>query len=341
MIILGTMVAQGFGRFTHALVLPVVQDDLAISYTLAGGLGTANLAAYLAGTLLVSIGASRVPLDRIMRIGIVSATVGLGMMWWSPNLPVPAAAMVLTGVAGALIWIPSPSVAASLVAAGRRGLAIGVVGSGIGVGFVAASWASRTLAGRGWMAIYGAEAAIAAVTAILLITLIRTHTTDRADRRPSFDVLRAVPGWRRLLVAYGSYGLSMAFFVNFLVARLEEDAGFTAASSAAVFGVFGVATIFGGPLFGPLSDRIGHGRTMGIGFTAMASAALLALVATRPWPLGRGDGLRACVRRRTHGARRSARRPSHHPGVWCRLRHDHAGLRRRPRGRAPARRPHR
>jgi predicted MFS family arabinose efflux permease len=140
------------------------------------------------------------------------------------------------------------------------------------------------LVDRGWQAVYGAEAVVAALAAVLVVALIRTGTTDRTDRRPSFDVLRAVPGWPRLLVAYASYGLSMAFFVNFLVARLEEDAGYDAGTSATVFALFGVATVFGGPFFGPLSDRIGRGRTMTIGFSGMAGAALLALVSAQPWP---------------------------------------------------------
>lgn len=283
-IVAGTMVGQGFGRFTYALVLPAVQEDLAISYTLAGGLGTANLAAYLIGTALVSVVARRVALDGIMRVGIVGSAIGLGAMWWSPNLVVLAGAMVLTGLSGAMVWIPSPGVAASLVAAERRGLAIGLIGTGIGIGFVSAGWASRALVQRGWQAIYGAEAALAVMTAVAMLTLLHTGTTDRSDRRPSFDVLRGVPGWRRLLVAYASYGLSMAFFVNFLVARLEEDAGFDAGSSAAVFSVFGIATIFGGPIFGPLSDRIGRGSAMTLGFGGMATAALLALVSAQPWP---------------------------------------------------------
>ncbi|MBW3666553.1 MAG: YbfB/YjiJ family MFS transporter, partial [Actinobacteria bacterium] len=45
------MVAQAFGRFTYALVLPSVQEDFGISYTLAGTLGTLNLAAYLLSSL--------------------------------------------------------------------------------------------------------------------------------------------------------------------------------------------------------------------------------------------------------------------------------------------------
>ncbi|HSF86338.1 MAG TPA: MFS transporter [Acidimicrobiia bacterium] len=282
-VVLAAMVAQGFGRFTYALVLPAVQEDLGISYTLAGAFGTANLTAYLVGTALVAITASRVPLDRMMRIGILGSAAGLIAMWWSPTLGVLAAAMVLTGLSGAWVWIPAPGVSASLISPERRGLAIGLVGTGIGLGFVLAGWASRSVASD-WRTLYGTEAVVAVITASLVWIFLRTHTEDRADRRPSLDALKAVPGWRRLVVAYAAYGLAMSLFVNFLVARLEEDAGFGPATTAFVFSAFGVATIFGGPVFGPLSDRIGRSRAMTIGFSAMSAAAVLALVGTQPWP---------------------------------------------------------
>jgi predicted MFS family arabinose efflux permease len=219
----------------------------------------------------------------MMRLGIVGSAIGLAGMWWSPNLAVLAAAMVLTGLAGAWVWIPAPGVSSSLVSPQRRGMAIGIVGTGIGTGFVLASWASTSFSG-GWRSIYGAEAAIGMVAAGLAWILLRTGTTDTADRRPSLDALRAVPGWARLVVAYGAFGLSMSLFVNFLVARLEEDAGLGPSTTAGVFAVFGVATIFGGPIFGPLSDRIGRSTAMTIGFSAMASAALIALAGRQPWP---------------------------------------------------------
>jgi hypothetical protein len=51
---LSSGVAQGFGRFTYALLLPAINRDLLDSYVVAGLVGTANVAAYLAGTIAVS-----------------------------------------------------------------------------------------------------------------------------------------------------------------------------------------------------------------------------------------------------------------------------------------------
>ena len=48
-LVLAVGVAQGFGRFGYALLLPAVNADLVHSYAVAGLLGTLNLTAYLGG----------------------------------------------------------------------------------------------------------------------------------------------------------------------------------------------------------------------------------------------------------------------------------------------------
>jgi hypothetical protein len=49
--VLAAAVAQGFGRFGYALLLPAVNADLVHSCAMARLLDTLNLTAYLAGTM--------------------------------------------------------------------------------------------------------------------------------------------------------------------------------------------------------------------------------------------------------------------------------------------------
>jgi MFS family permease len=281
-VVAATMVAQAFGRFTYALVLPSVQTDLGISYTLAGTLGSLNLAAYLAASFGVAWLSTRLPPDRIIRISIGISTLGLAGMWWAPNLAVVTAAMAITGMAGAGIWIPAPAVSSSLVSPERRALAIGVIGTGIGLGFVSAGFVARGVGGE-WTLVYRFETFVALVTAVLVWVFVRLPS-EPGGTRPSLRSVGTVPRWGYLLGTYGGFGLAMSLFVNFFVARLEEDSGYTTATTGLIFATFGVASIFGGPLYAALSDRIGRSRAMQVGFAAMAAASLLLLVGSGIWP---------------------------------------------------------
>ncbi len=281
---LAAMIAQSFGRFTYAVVLPALRDDLNISYTLAGSFGTVNLVAYLFGSAAVAWAATRFALIVMIKGGLLASVGGLFLLGWSPNLGVLFAGMVITGLAGAFIWIPAPGVVAATAGPERRGLAIGLVGSGLGFGLVVTGLLVRTQIGGGWRSIYRTEAMFGVVVLVAAFVILRYRTGASASR-PSLDAIRTVPGWIPLVASYGTYGLSISLFVNFLVARLQEDAGFPAEAAALAFSVLGVASIFGGPLFGPFSDRFGRSLAMQVGFVGMAASAILALVHSQPWPL--------------------------------------------------------
>ena len=192
------------------------------------------------------------------------------------------AAMAVTGFGGASIWIPAPAVTSSLVPERQRSLAIGAVGAGIGIGFITAGWVARSI-GEEWRALYRVETLVGIVTAIALWLFLRVPVEADA-RRPSLRSLGAVPRWRHVLVSYGSYGLSMSLFVNFFVARLEEDSGVPPTTTALIFATFGIASIFGGPMFGSLSDSIGRNRALILGFGAMATSSLVLLMGFGVWP---------------------------------------------------------
>jgi predicted MFS family arabinose efflux permease len=94
-----------------------------------------------------------------------------------------------------------------------------------------------------------------------------------------------VPGWRRLLWAYGLFAMGMSLFVSFMVAALEEDAGWSSSSASLAFTAVGVGTVVGGPVFGPLSDRLGRAMVLVIAFSIMAVTALVLPTGARPWSL--------------------------------------------------------
>lgn len=284
-------VAQAFGRFTWGVVLPDARDDvLGGSNTLAGFFGTLNVTAYLLGTLLMSWAASKATLVGLMRIGLTVSTSALALASFAPNAPVLGIALFAMGLGGAVIWIPSPAIAARTLPPERAGLAVGFVGSGIGLGLVFAGQLSSFLDRRSdapdlWQTMYRIELAIAVVVLIGAFTILRS-IGDRPSVHGGFGgfaALRTVRGWIPLTVAYASYGFAYILVLAFLVARLEDDAGFSPGAATAMFSLVGVGSVFGGTTVGPLSDRVGRRRTLTVGFALFASCGLLVLTGRQPW----------------------------------------------------------
>jgi predicted MFS family arabinose efflux permease len=169
-------------------------------------------------------------------------------------------------------------------------MAVGLVGSGIGLGLVFAGQLSAFLDRRSdaddlWQTVYRVELAIAVVVLVGAFTLLRSRG-DRPSLSGGFGgvgALRTVRGWIPVTVSYASYGFAYILVLAFLVARLEDDSGFSSGTATAMFSLVGVGSVFGGMLLGPLSDRIGRRVTLTAAFTAFASCALLLLTGRQPW----------------------------------------------------------
>ena len=284
-------VAQSFGRFTWGVVLPGARDDLlGGSNTLAGLLGTLNVTAYLVGTLAMSWAASRVTLVGLIRIGLLISTSALGLAAIAPSGPVLAIALTAMGFGGAVIWIPAPAISARALPPNRAGMAVGLVGSGIGFGLVfagqMANYLGRTRISEDvWQTLYRIEFSVALVVLAGTFIFLRSHG-DRpgtAGGFGGFTALRTVNGWIPVTVAYASFGFAYILVLGFLVARLEDDAGLSSAQATAMFSLVGVATVLGGMSLGPLSDRIGRRPTLTGAFVCFGLCALLVLTGKQPW----------------------------------------------------------
>ena len=220
-------VAQAFGRFSYPLMLTAVQDDLGLSYTVAGGLASANLVAYLVGTIAVTLLATRLLPGMILRVGLTGSVLGLILMTIAPGLGILTLGLFLAGFAGALVWVPAPAVGAALLPDRMRGLAFGSMGAGIGVGIVGAGLLAIPLRASGdpssWRVLFGVEAFVGlGVLVAALVLLRRPLGAALSTAGVRLSAIRAVPGWVALLAAYAMFGISYAWFFNFLIAYHYE-----------------------------------------------------------------------------------------------------------------------
>lgn len=256
-------VAQAFGRFSYGLVLPAVRDDLGISNAMAGALGGANVGAYLLGTIAVAWATSRFRLLAVLRVGVALSAGGLLLASLADSPLVLAVALFVAGVGGACVWIPAPAVAADAMPGRRRALAVGLTGSGIGVGVVSASLLAASLRGdvgdHAWALVYRIEGAVGVLALLAVLWLVRhvQAAPTGGGGLGGFGALRRMPGWLPLLVAYATFGFMYLLVLGFLTTRLEDDSAWTGAEAALAFTLVGVTMIFGGPLLVTIAQRIG------------------------------------------------------------------------------------
>lgn len=289
LVALAAAVAQSFGRFTIGAVLPAIRGDLDLSNTVAGSLATANVGAYLLGTLLLATVASRFRLLAVMRVGVSLVVAGLLLAAVSTGPVTLAGAMVIMGLGGALTWIPAPMVATAALAPERRGRAISMLSSGMGIGIVFSSQLARVIRAdqgdEGWQQVYLVLGLIGAAV-MAGVWLLLTHRQPRPSGNSGlggFGVLRTMRGWLPYTIAYTAFGFMYLLVMAFLTTKLEDDDGWTSSEASLAFTVLGIAIIFGGPLFVALTERTSARFALTVAF-ALWTISTTVLLAGRTVP---------------------------------------------------------
>ncbi len=278
-------VGHGFGRLSYAFVLPAMVDDLVGSYSRAGLLGTANLAAYLAGVVLVISRSGQVSLAAFLRVGLLGVSAGLLLLAVAPSYGLLVVGMVLAGGFNAAIWVPASALVTVAVPARFRGVASGTLGVGVGLAVVVGGGLARGPASgdRGsWRVLWAVTAVVGAVVLVVLSGLLRPLPTSGVRVRLRASVLADLPGAGPLVATYACFAFGYVIYSSYLVAALQDDVGFDAPAAAATYGLTGVTAIGGGVLVGRLSDRLGRRRVLVGSHALMAACAGAVLLGAAP-----------------------------------------------------------
>ena len=155
-----------------------------------------------------------------------------------------------------------PVIAADAIPSNRRPLAVGLMGSGIGLGIMLVSTVSGDLrASSGdaaWSSVYQLQFAL-----VLSYFCWCCCWFAISSQRPTvavvggFAALKRMPGLVPLIAAYACFGFMYLLVLGFLTTRLEDDSGWSSADASIAYSLMGFAMIFGAPLFALLTQRLG------------------------------------------------------------------------------------
>jgi MFS family permease len=181
----------------------------------------------------------------------------------------------------------------------RRGLAVGIAGSGGSLGnFVMPPVAQLLVGALGWRAAY----VVLGVTTVLVLTLVArvmrrdpeslglhpdgsaaapTGGGPEADPWPLREATRTAPFW--LLAATFTATWIPVFIPLVHVVPLTRDLGHTPLAAASVVSVLGVGAMLGRLLLGAVSDRIGRKGAIAIAM-GLQALTFLAFIVVRQLP---------------------------------------------------------
>lgn len=279
------LVGIGLGRFAYTPLIPALIAAGWFSPAQTAYFGAANLAGYLVGAMGALWLAARLPVGHVLRAMMLIATAAffacatpLSFLWfflWR----------FLAGVAGGSLMVLAPPTVLPHVPPARRGLAGGLIFTGVGLGIAASGTLVPLLLRAGLVATWCGLGALA-----LALTALTWRGWPAASPAIPTALPRAgAPGGRHrrsglalaaLFVEYGLNATGLVPHMVFLVDFVARGLGQGLDRGAAYWVVFGVGALLGPAAAGAAGDRMGFGPALRLSLLVQAAAVgVLALTA--------------------------------------------------------------
>ena len=300
---LGAAVSLGITRFAYALLLPVMRDDLAWSYTLAGAMNTLNAAGYLAGALVTPLLMRRLGAAALLLWGSALASVFMALSGFFIEANPLLLQRFLAGVASAWVFIAGGLLAARVGnrVPRRAGLVLGLYYGGVGTGIALSTLAIPLLldaassAAHGWRWAWWGLAGLCVLATLVLLwparMLPEKELPAQSGKGLEPDLASKLPwlAMAPMLAGYTLFGVGYIGYMTFVIALLR-DQGASGAAVTAYFTLLGLAVIASARIWARLLDRARGGGALAL-LNALLGLATILPVLTSAWPVVLASGL--------------------------------------------------
>jgi predicted MFS family arabinose efflux permease len=278
---LGPTVALGFARFAYALLLPVMRQDLKWSYSLAGGMNTANALGYLIGALVAG-GLMRAIGARVSFIGALVLTALALLASGSSDVYVwLLLARAMAGIGGAVIFVTggvlTSHVASSVPKQSGLLLTTYYAGAGFGILLSGISLPFAIQAGNDWRSLWVVLGLAAIVTGIVSSLTAWRLPDQRAQTTSSARVSPWILVWS--FVAYICFALGYIAYMTFSVAFIRANGAGTL-EVATFWAVLGIAAMLAPTVWSAPITRWPAARGLSATLATVALGAALPLVSS-------------------------------------------------------------
>lgn len=280
-------IAQGFGRFAYALVLPSMRDDLGWSWADAGAMGTANAIGYLIGALVAAPAAARWGAKRVFVVSLFVSAIAIAAAaafsgYWSQG-----ALRLLAGLTSGVAFVVGGALATTAGAGGnaaRAPTAIGVYVAGVGFGIALSAVAvPPILSQAGWRGGWLALGTLSLIAALVALPAVRRTPAPSVRADGATDRAFNVRPILFELVAYGLLGAGYIAYATFVIAYVQKELSFSSLEVSAFWAVLGLSIMAFTFVWGPILGRLRGGFGLVATSAVMTAGVVLVLVdATRP-----------------------------------------------------------
>lgn len=277
----------GMARFAFGLLLPAMQQSLALGYDQMGLISTGNFIGYLISVALSPWLIKRYRPRAVICSGLLLICLCMLVISRADSLISLVFFYGLTGVGSGFANIPTMVLVAHWFRRNKRGQAAGIIVSGSAFAIILAGVVVPIInADYGWRSSWVMLALVSLLAAFVALLVVRNDPSDlglkpcgRFEAIESAEMKGKSCGGRILLqlgVIYMIFGLTYMVYGTYIVISMVDDFGFSEVRAGQLWSWVGFFAIFSGALLGSISDRIGRRNTMILVYSLFTCAYLLA-----------------------------------------------------------------
>ncbi len=285
----------GFGRFALGMLLPSMGATLQLTYSQMGFISTANFLGYLASVLISGFWAMKIGPRRLIFIALLLVGVSMALVSQARSFAAVLVLYMLTGAGSGASNVPVMGLVSAWFAGNKRGSAAGfiVIGSGFAIMISGAliPFINRVYGAEGWRVSWMVLSGFVIAIAFIGLVLLRNRPEEKglkpvgSDIHPARHPDAASAGGRKTVyregimyylgVIYFLFGYTYVIYATFIVTALVKERGFTESVAGTFWAWVGFLSLFSGPVFGTLSDRLGRRAGLIIVFSLQMLSYLL------------------------------------------------------------------
>jgi MFS family permease len=271
------MACLGFGRFALGMLLPSMASTLHLSYSQMGFISTANFLGYLVAVLVSGFWAVRIGSRRLIFLALLVVGASMALISRAKGFLPVLVLYALTGMGSGATNVPVMGLVSSWFASNTRGRAAGFIVIGSGFAIVISGklipFVNREVGPEGWRMSWLILSGTVVLIAFIGYALLRDRPEEKGlAPLGAGEAARRSPGHQRkgqknvyregimyhLGAIYFLFGYTYVIYATFIVTTLVKERGFSETVAGNFWAWVGFLSLFSGPVFGTLSDRLGR-----------------------------------------------------------------------------------
>jgi len=288
------MACLGIGRFALGMLLPSMAATLNLSYSQMGYISTANFLGYLVSVIVSGHLAMRTGPRPFIFCSLLVVGISMALVSQSRTFSHVLLLYMLTGIGSGATNVPVMGLVSAWFKAKKRGKAAGFIVIGSGFAIILSGklipYINAVSGSEGWRTSWLILSAIVITVAVTSLLLLRNRPEEKGLLPVGSDQEVDSPGLAApkqqinvykegmiyyLGIIYFLFGYTYVVYATFIVTTLVKERGFSESVAGTFWAWVGFLSLFSGPVFGTLSDRLGRKAGLITVFSLQALSYLL------------------------------------------------------------------